>query len=242
MSIKIYKNPDRKNTSGDYKPYVPQYQIEGVDPTKHNSAVVPLNSKVANPSTNNPREKRPPFRQPYATATPSPIGRGRGPVPNVGNNMEHTWSSVDGEMIDDISGVEADPNQTMVDNNDYVSDDAMDFQSGITAKDIPSHFTPQSVQIETGESSGDYEENIMPNKQFNPEAGDLFSIVSDLEEDTFLLIVGGTPFCSGPKEDIEEQAGSLIFGFHEICDGKEVPVDDIIILKRVKIKTGLFLE
>jgi len=238
MSVKIYKNRDRKNVSSDYKPYVPQYQIEGKDPHKHNSAVVPFNSKVARPSPVNPREKRPPFRQPYAVATPSPVGRG--PVPNVGNNMEHTWSSVDGEVVDDLSGEIASPDEPMIDNNDFVSEEAMGYQSGITAGDIPSQFKPQNVQIE----EGGYEENeMMPQRhEFDSEAGDLFTIVSDLEDESFLLIVAGTPLCSGPKVEVEEQARALVFGDHELCDGNEVPIDDIIILKRVKVKVGLYLE
>jgi hypothetical protein len=242
MSVKIYKNPARKNLSADYKPYIPQYQIEGRDPQKHNSAVVPNSSKVAKGSTVNPREKRVPFRQPYALATPSPIGRG--PVPNVGNNMEHTWSSVDGDVIDDLSGEIANPDEPMVDNNDFVSDEAMGYQNGITAGDIPSQFKPQKVQIEEGDSQEVYEENNMPvqRQQFDSDTGDLFSIVSDLADESFLLIVAGTPLCSGPKEEIEEQARALVFGEHEICDGNEVPIDDIIILKKARVKVGLFLE
>jgi hypothetical protein len=50
------------------------------------------------------------------------------------------------------------------------------------------------------------------------------------------------PLCSGPKEEIEDQARALVFGEHEMCDGNPVPVDDIVILKRVKVKVGLFLE
>ena len=172
MSVKIYKNPARKNVS-DYKPYVPQYQVEGKDPQKHNSAVVPSNSKLARPSAVNPREKRAPFRQPYAVASPSPVGRG--PVPNVGNNMEHTWSSVDGELVDDLSGEMVNSDQHMIDNNDFVSDEAMGYQNGITAADIPSHFTPQKVQIEEEDLQGAYEENDMPpqRQQFDSDAGDL---------------------------------------------------------------------
>lgn len=242
MSVKIYKNPARKNTSADYKPYIPQYQIEGKDPKKHNSALVSGNSKVASGSTDNPRDKRVPFRQPYAVASTSPVGRG--PVPNVGNNMEHTWSSVDGEVIDDLSGEIVSPDEPMIDNNDFVTNEDIGYQNGITAGDILPQFRPQKVQIEEGNSDEAYEENNMPvqRQQFDSDAGDLFSIVSDLADETFLLIVAGTPLCSGPKEEIEEQARALVFGDHEICDGNEVPIDDIIILKRAKVKVGLFLE
>ncbi len=262
--VKIYKNPGR-NMNADYKPYVPQYQVEGVEP-KYHGAVAPGNFTVARPAAlplDNPRAKRSAIRQPYADVTESPIGRGRGPVPNVGNNMEHTWSSVDGDIVDDLSndeGVEfVDPNQTMIDNNDFVTPQALGsvelvehtpsngavfgfHRNGINASDIPSPFVPQSVQFEMPEE--DTTEKPGSAFEFNAEArdGDLLFIVADLADETFLLIIDGTPLCSGPKEEIEEQARALVFGEHELCDGNPIPIDDIIILKRVKVKVGLFLE
>src|SRR5512143_3135329 len=101
--VKLIRNPDR-NKPAPYKPYVPQYQVHGKDPQEYQGAVVPGGIKLARPSalpSDNPRSRRAPVRQPYADAgVTSPVGRGRGPVPNVGNNMEHTWSSVDGEIVD----------------------------------------------------------------------------------------------------------------------------------------------
>lgn len=235
--VKVYKNPDR-NKAPAYKPYVPQYQVHGVDPEEYRGAVVPGGVKMAKPSPDNPREgKRPSLRQPYAdVAITSPIGRGRGPVPNVGNNMEHTWSSVDGSIVDDLTD-EVDPNQEMVDNNDYVSDAALGYQSGPTAADIRGKrgerfqvFPPQAIE----------QEIEAVHRPADPE--DLLPVLTDLDDDAYLLIVSGVPVCSGPKEEIEDQARALVFGEHEMCDGNPVPVDDIIILKRVKVKVGLFLE
>jgi hypothetical protein len=75
----------------------------------------------------NPRNTRAPVRQPYAHILPSPIKKD--PVPNVGNNMEHSWSSVDGEIIDDLS---IDANHPMIDNNDFVDDG-----SQLTSESLP---------------------------------------------------------------------------------------------------------
>jgi hypothetical protein len=232
--VKLIKNPDRDKPA-PYKPYVPQYQVHGVEPTEYQSAVVPGGTKIARPSalpSDNPRARRAPVRQPYAEATTSPIGRGRGPIPNVGNNMEQTWSSVDGEIIDDLSD-QVDPNQEMVDNNDFVSDAAFGFQNGPTAADIrPEHQVYPATMLE---------QEVQANRQpADPE--DLLPVLTALEDDAYLLIVSGVPVCSGPKEEIEDQARALVFGEHEICAGEPVPVDDIIILKRVKVKVGLFLE
>jgi len=233
--VKLIKNADR-NKPASYKPYVPQYQVHGKEPQEYQGGAVVPGTKIARPTqlpSDNPRARRVPVRQPYAEATASPIGRGRGPVPNVGNNMEHTWSSVDGEIVDDLTGEEVDPNQQMVDNNDYVSDSAFGFQSGPTAADIHPHynvFPPKAIE----------QEIEAVHHPADPE--DLLPVLMELDDDAYLLIVAGVPVCSGPKEEIEDQARALVFGEHEMCDGNPVPVDDIIILKRVKVKVGLFLE
>jgi hypothetical protein len=63
-----------------------------------------------------------------------------------------------------------------------------------------------------------------------------------LQEDDYLLLVDGTAICSGPMDEVQEQARGLVFGEHPLCDGEPIPVDDIVVIKRVKLKVGLFLE
>lgn len=231
--VKTYKNPDR-NKPEPFKAYVPQYQVNGIEPGEYHGAVVPSGTQVARPSADNPRMKKPALRQPYAPVdTPSPVGRGRSPIPNVGNNMEHTWSSVDGQdIVDDISG-EVDPNHLMVDNNDYVTDQAFGFQAG-----------PLAAEIAKGpQGQVSFEEEVQAHPVHSQDTvQDLIPILSHLDDESFLLIVAGVPVCSGPKEEIQDQARALVFGEHEMCEGNPVPIDDIIILKRVKVKVGLFLE
>lgn len=235
--VKIHPHPQR-NEKVTYKPYVPQYQIEGVEPQEYRGAVVPGGYKPAGPTTINPREsKRSTLRQPYATATASPVGRG--PVPNVGNNMEHTWPTVDGEIVDDLSGQMIDSNQEMIDNNEFMTDQALGYQSGFTAADIQPNPHVGKVEVEETE---DVEVVSQVSHSEADQTGDLMSIVSDLENESYLLIVTGVPVCSGPKEEIEEQAFAMHSGEHEMCDGNPVSLDDIVILKRVKVRVGLFLE
>jgi hypothetical protein len=231
---KLHKHPDRDKPV-TYKPYVPQYQIEGVEPQVYQGgAVVPggvIITRANELPSDNPRARRT-VRQPYAAATPSPIGRG--PVPNVGNNMEHSWSSgVDGEIVDDLDQQEVDPNHPMVDNNDFVTQEALGFRNGLTAADIQPKFETFPAAV--------IEKEVQAIRQ-TTNSEDLMPIVADLDFEAYLLIVAGVPVCSGPKEEIEDQARALVFGEHEICDGNPVPVDDIVILKRVKVKVGLFLE
>jgi len=241
--IKIYKNPDR-NKVDSFKPYTPQYQVHGIEPSEYRSAVVPSGHQTAAPSTVNPRDKRSPMRQPYApTATTSPVGRGRGPIPNVGNNMEQTWSSVDGDIIDDMINEPADTEHQMIDNNDFVTEQALRFGTGPMATDLQSLPQGKVTLEETAIYPGIYGEEEPKHKNATDDIGDdLLPILSDLTDNSYLLIVTGVPVCSGPKEEIEDQAKLLVFGEHEMCDGQPIPVEDIIIVKRIKIKVGLFLE
>lgn len=70
----------------------------------------------------------------------------------------------------------------------------------------------------------------------------LLEITSQMKEDEYLLIVKGSPILSGTHDYIQEQATLLIFAEHPIYDGTHISVNDIMIIKKVKIKLGLFLE
>lgn len=72
-------------------------------------------------------------------------------------------------------------------------------------------------------------------------SNDLLSVVNELDTDSYLLLVRGEPICSGPLQEIEEQTKTLIFGDHELSGGEPMPEEDLIVLKKVKIKVGVFL-
>ena len=233
--VKIYKNSERNKTT-THKPYVPQYQVIGVEPSEYKSPLAP-GFKLARPapgSTDNPRATRPHIRQqPYAEAVSSPIGRGRGPIPNVGNNMEQTWSGVDGEIVDDISE-SLDPNQPMVDNNEFVSANAL----GLTDD------TEYEEEVVLPPSKEEPTKNFLTeNILQNALQEEYFStLIKQLDEEEYCLLVEGSAVCSGPADYIQEQTRSLVFGEHELYNGNPVSVDDIIVIKRVKIKVGVFLD
>jgi hypothetical protein len=243
--VKVYKNPDR-NRAVAHTPYVPQYQVIGVEPTEYKSPTasgfnVP---KVSSGSKDNPRMKRAPIRQPYAEAVISPVGRGKGPVPNVGNNMEHTWSGVDSEIIDDLSGFDIDPNHHMIDNNDYVSAVALGLPEDSTSKfeELPvldEVENPPNKQFTKESVKGFLSENELQDALKNEY---LTAIVKQLDEEEYLLLVDGESICSGSLDYIQEQTRLLVFGEHEIYNKNPVSVDDIIVLKKVAIKIGVFLD
>jgi hypothetical protein len=232
-NVKLYKNPDREKPE-TMKRYVPQYQLMGVEPEEYHSSNVPTGTPVLRnvpqlPPTN-PRASRSPIRQPYAVQTPSPVGRGRGPVPNIGNSLEHTWSSVDGEIIDDVSE-SFDENHQFIDNNDFVTESAfsLDSQGGLdlslsqgqaflTEKELKNALNQDSVT--------NIEEALSGYK---------------ISDDELILMVKDTVFAIGDVSSIEKTVRELIFGEHPVCDGVAISVEDLLVLKSVPIKIGVFL-
>jgi len=115
--VKFFKNSER-NKPEVKKSYVPQYQIMGIEPEDFAPSLSSIKDNIKKSVMLETKTSQ------------STIERGRGLVPNVGNNMEHTWSSVDGNIIDDISdssdsSVIIDTNHSMIDNNDTMTAQAL---------------------------------------------------------------------------------------------------------------------
>jgi hypothetical protein len=225
--VKIYRNPERKQPT-NVKHYVPQYRQLGIDPEEHVDLISPGNQeravkkKMPSVSSDNSFPSNPVVHQAYAKPVPSPVGAGRGSLPNIGNNMEQTWATMDGKVVDIIDNIsELDLNQPMIDNNDYVSDQALGLPSdGIDEND----------------------ESLLENELDLKRDEYLSLVIQKLPEDEYLLIVSGECICYGLLEAVQEQARAMAFGEHELCGDSPIPIDDIIVIKRVPIKVGLFLS
>lgn len=200
--IKLYKNSER-NVTVAHQPYVPQYQILGLDPEEYKISTIPSDTPISKGSEVNPRDKKPVMR----TSIPTNSVQKKNSIPNVGHNRDYTWSGVDNQIIDDLADVEI--MSPMIDNNDYISDDAL----GVVSQDVN-------------------------NKEKIESASDLSSV----KEDEYVLIVNETIICSGDLKVVESQVKDLVFGDHELCDGQPIPVQELIVMKRVAIKIGVFLE
>lgn len=211
--VKLYKNAARK-TSTAYQPYVPQYQLMGIEPQEYKSATLPSNARIVESNSDNPRVRQMDLQKPL-----EPSRQSNNYMPNVGNNMDQTWSAIDGKIIDDMEEVSLD--QSLIDNNDFISEESFKSynQAQLPEPDYAKH-------------------TIIENKTDD----DLSSIVKNLESNSYLLLINDVAICSGPFEDIQEQARALVFGEHELCGGSPIPVEDLIIIKKVSIKMGLFLE
>ena len=200
--VKYYKNPARKQEPVDRQNYIPQYKVLGITPQAYPSNPLPNNVLIVrggNTEDDNPRVRKPSIRQPYANVNEmQPIKLDSGQLPNIGNNMEQSWASLDSsDLIEDVG---PNDNTPMIDNNDYV--------------DMP--------QIEKEVQSNN-------------------DIISSKEND-YILIINGEVISVGSMEQIQELASSLIFGEHPLCNGQEIPIEDIIVLKKINLKLGLFLE
>jgi hypothetical protein len=232
--VKIYKNKLRNEPEQMRQPYIPNHVSMGVTPVSmYQESPDRRPNALAAPQQTQPRMSARLVNQPYAETVNSPIGVGA--VPNVGNNMEHTWASLDGSIIDDIS-----PNVSpgeMVDNNEFVTDAALN--SGPTfggnSRNRPFPFPQEAEEIVT-----DDRPTLTDIPVFTGDS-DLFPVLKELEEDHYLLLVRGEPICSGPHQEIEEAAGALIFGNHALADGSPVPESDILVVKKVKVNVGVFL-
>lgn len=131
-------------------------------------------------------------------------------MPNVGNNIDHSWSSLDKEIIDDISEENIMPDHEMIDNNDYVTDQALGINSSV--------------------------------ESINHNTDDLYLFLNSTDDNSFTLIVNGVIVRNGTLEEIEKEASDLVFGEHPLSNGESIPIENILIVKRIGIKTGLFLE
>jgi len=223
--VKVYKNPARSNEPVVRQPYIPQYQVLGLEPDEHERKTLPANVLIAQggSSDDNPRTRRPSIRLPYAEAADT-SQLGNDPIPNVGNNMEQTWSSIDGEIIDDITGevVPLSDSNELIDNNDYVS----------------------------VEKLSDKEESVPDEQKPFMTVGDLIEVVDEdvdndllkIPDDQYILILKGKIFHIGSMKEVEELTSALVFGELPLPDGKPIPIEDIIVLKKIKLKVGLFLE
>jgi hypothetical protein len=79
----------------------------------------------------------------------------------------------------------------------------------------------------------DAEYNVQTNK-----TNDL----SSLNDNDYVLIVNETIISIGSFEEIQANVGDLVFGEHKLCGGESIPIENILVLKKVNIKVGVFLE
>lgn len=218
---KFYKNPLRQQAmakDAQYKPYVPNYQQRGIAPesfmpllekkqfnTNHQALLIKATPDITNSAQvwrgqdAKPINHNVPFAEILASEELIDL-------PNVGNNVENTWASIDGGIVDDMGLLEWDGTQEMIDNNDYVE----------MPKSSPTITIPMAPEA------------VEPSLQTPLQ-----------DQDEYLVAVEDTIIATGSLEQIEQEVEKLLFGEHALCEGRQIPLEDIIVLKRLHIKVGV---
>lgn len=103
----------------------------------------------------------------------------------------------------------------------------------------PLHKVPKDIEYEeipdppANQFSNQYFEDV---DQTNNVDLDQMSLL-DVEDNEYCVFISGALFCSSPsKDDIEDVLDKLVFS------DKNIPVDEIVVMKRIKIKIGANLD
>ena len=77
-----------------------------------------------------------------------------------------------------------------------------------------SSWPPPAIDIGGADVMPHPEENFLTENNLQNSIKDeyLSTAIKNLEDDDYLLIVDGAAICSGPMEEIQEQARALVFG------------------------------
>lgn len=60
--------------------------------------------------------------------------------------------------------------------------------------------------------------------------------------DNYVIIINNEIFFVGTLNDVEKEIRSIFYGEHPICKSDNITIDDVIVLKKMKIKIGVFVE
>lgn len=213
------KKPGFTNT---YTGYVPNYKQMNIAP-KEMSPPQTSQFVVSRGSKQNPRERAVPQTKtvPFAEVVVDdsfPIGTG--PVPNIGNNIEHTWAGVDSSVVDDVGLYEAtSPNHQMIDNNDYIEIDDLN----------PAHRKVEaSLRIQEEEDQKAYQS--------------LNLLVDTKKLAEYSLLIFGEFYSSGTLEEIQKEVTDILYNQHPLSKQATITLDDLTVLKKVAIKFGVFIS
>ena len=211
---KYFSNPLRK-VEKPYTPYVPHYQMKGIQPAEVGGAQIDTKS---NPTPNRvniitampgPQRTTPTIvsrNVPYASLTQSNFGSSPGfiPLPNNGNNIEQTWN---GDLVEE--SVQLSDADEIVDNNEFID---------IESLQIPSKFDDQANE----------------NPSLENESGEMVISIGE-----FVLLVDGNVMIVGSQEEVQEAVQAILFG--EFPGVGQKNMDDLIVLRRVEVKAGVFI-
>lgn len=199
--------------------YIPEYERLGIKPVSAEFPKRNLDTSNFQESesfiTKYPNQDNPRTRNLDTTITNKEplIGIGKSKALNIGNNM-------DGSFIQDDIGLD----NTYIDNNDQYSESA--FSSELNNE----FYDDISLNKKTNKEQLNSQENIKSNKS-------LFDF-----EGKYVVILYNKIIANGNLKEVESIVKELVFEEHPLSSKYEINIDDIIVLKRVNIKVGVFIE
>jgi hypothetical protein len=199
--------------------YTPQYKQRGITPMKIPQQQVAPN---VDPSTFNmafASKRRPQPEQPIIPVPYAEVGQPRkiSQMLNVGNNYDSNWLGVENVPTNIFETVVnddmIDPNQPMIDNNDYVY-----------PMQTPHPTEPNRPPMRVVHNTNFQLNPPKPNSQSKslPDVGE------------YMLLVDGNIVSIGDAKQIQEMAWELLI------QSESMP-SDIVVLKRVIMNVGVFL-
>lgn len=216
---KVYKNSNGQPIDPDY---VPNYKKMNITPI---GRPMPGAGQfvVSRGSISNPRERAVPQTRtiPFAKVVVEdnfPIGAG--PVPNVGNNIEHTWAGVDSDVVDDVG---LDDDTIMIDNNDYVDVEGLEFSAP----------PPAQRKLEATYQQ-QHEEDMNAYNSMN-------ALIDTKNLSEYSLLIFGEFYSSGTLEEIQKEVTDILYNQHVLSKHASISLDDLTVLKKMPIKFGIFI-
>lgn len=172
---------------------------------------------IRNPNRKNQQERHITYEPEHVRLGIKPIIMERKTVPFVksSKNDAKDFASVNGAIFDDNGNeIKVEPGQ-VIDNNDYV----------FPPTQTPNRPAQQQVERQTVEEQSD----LSDKQNGTPKVGE------------YILMVSGKIVHTGSLGIIESAARAILYGESESFQ-EEVNVDDIVVLKRVGISVGIFID
>jgi hypothetical protein len=228
---KLFKNPRRAAVeNSNYMPYTPQYQEMGVKPQAlgfEQPIVPPFAAYLLPKSKQTPKKIPAPQNVPYAEVGSNSSSYFPGQFVNSGNNMENSWSSVDGVSMDENGRfIEMDESDMVIDNNEFDQNNwsnvPMAYHAPINERqDAPKQIRQQEKEKE--ERTPIFLSNIEP-----------------VPYGEYVAMMGIEVISVGSLEDVQEVVSEVLLGNHP--NYSAVSPDEISVFKRMKVKIGVFVE
>lgn len=231
--VKYVKNPMRGKTA-PFKPYVPNWKERGIEPTDG------FTDRPVSQATNNTAlSQRRPFvakvihKKPEVVSNKIPYAEVGQDIkiittsPNVGSDNE--WFE-DFSVVEGQSNLQLDQDQEMIDNNEIVSYASSTLPFVQRPTNIQLEYAGQPIQLPTEESVQEEVIEIVESSFANVESGQ------------YILMIDDQTISIGEMAEVEAEVSALIFGEHPLFQDQAITTDRIVVLKRVPIKVGVFLE